>query len=62
MLNMLLGKKYNAKELFPDSIYIAESGYQQANQLKKIKENKFKAVLIGEGLVTSKELKDFLYK
>ena len=56
-----LRQKIQCKEFFPDSIYVAESGYQQANQLKQIKENEFKAVLIGEGLVTSKELKDYFY-
>ena len=45
---MLTGKKYNAR-IIPRYIHCG-GGYQQANQLK-IKENKFKAVLIGEGLL-----------
>jgi len=38
------------KELFPNALVIAESGYQESTQIKALAEQGFSGVLIGEGL------------
>ena len=44
------------KNDFSSCLFVAESGYETAQQLKKIETLGFNAVLIGEGLVTSSSL------
>ncbi|MCP4049356.1 MAG: indole-3-glycerol phosphate synthase TrpC [bacterium] len=49
-----------AKSAFPDkTLFVAESGYSNINQLKEINELGFNAVLIGEGLAKKPEILDF---
>ena len=46
---------------FENCLFVAESGYQRPEELQIVKQHKFDAVLIGEGLVINKELVNFFY-
>ena len=50
------------KDMYPDALIVAESGYQHSSDLTRLETEGVDAVLIGEGLAKNQHLIDFFLR